>query len=45
VGKGLEAKEVREASESRSLWAWLAYVLGGVVAVFIMLLAMVDFIR
>jgi len=45
IARKLIPKELRDNSKSRSLWSWLAYVLGGLLAVFILLLGMVDFIR
>ena len=45
IARKLIPKELRDNSKSRSLWSWLAYVLGGLLAVFVLLLGMVDFIR
>lgn len=45
IGRGLISQELRDSSKSHGLWSWLAYVLGGLLVVFILLVGMVDFIR
>jgi hypothetical protein len=45
IGRGLISQELRDSSKSRSFWRWLAYVLAGLLVVFILLLGMVDYIR
>lgn len=45
IGRALMPKNLGRDSERRSFWSWLAYLLGGLGAVFILLLCMIDLIR